>query len=206
MIADHFRHDHGELRYDNFNFNSFLKVNRALYASLNCTLWKEARKNTDSIRRVFTRLIKTNNLAQLEFFLELDPDVEVRLPDVGISGAKRVGFENHLMEPTPRLLAADLDHIPLARLLLEKGANAEYSDESRGRFGLMHATRSTEMVQLLLKYKADPNLADEMQRRPLHWHSIRAESSHEAAQRNLAAVELLVEHERSSLLPSGAGP
>jgi ankyrin repeat protein len=210
MIADHFRDDHGELRYD--DFNSFLKVNSALYASLNRTLWREAAKHTDSTRRVFTHLIKTNNLAQLEFFLGLNPDFEVRLPYFRILGAK----SDQLMEPTPLLLAADVDNLPLARLLLEKGAKVEYSDPSTGKFSPMHAARSAEMVQLLLNHKADPNLPDEIQRRPLHQHALRHERAampefllhsadldpgtpHEnlidqAAQRCLAAVERLVEH------------
>jgi ankyrin repeat protein len=72
------------------------------------------------------------------------------------------------------------------------------------------------MVQLLLGYNADPNFDDEHERRPLHWYAIRdnitamrailqhgAEVNpnthvekplHEAAERNLDTVKLLVEH------------
>jgi ankyrin repeat protein len=210
MIADHFRDDHGELRYD--DFNSFLKINSALYASLNRKLWREAAKHTDSTRRAFTHLIKNNNLTQLEFFLGLNPDFEVRLPYFRILGAN----SDELMDSTPLLLAADVDNIPLARLLLIKGAKVEYSDPSTGKFSPMHAARSAEMVQLLLYHKADPNLPDELQRRPLHQHAFRHESAampeflqhgadldpgtpyenliDQAAQRCLAAVERLVEH------------
>jgi ankyrin repeat protein len=72
------------------------------------------------------------------------------------------------------------------------------------------------MVQLLLEYGADPNYGDENGRTPLHWYAIRDKIApmrailhlgaevntdgdfekpiHEAAQRNLDTVQLLVEH------------
>jgi ankyrin repeat protein len=151
-------------------------------------------------------LIKTNNLADLQFFLELGADVEVGLPAFEITGL-------HCdVEPTALLVAADLDNVPLARLLLEKGAKVQHV----GKFSPMHAVRSAEMVQLLLDHNTDPNFDHHLGDRPLHWHArwgniaaMRAllqygaevnaigylgTPLHGAAQHNLAAVELLVEH------------
>jgi ankyrin repeat protein len=219
-IAHHIRDDYGELHYG--DFNSFLQVNRALHACLNRILWKEAGENEVGTQRVLTHLIKTNNRLGLEFFLlELGADVEVRLPafdmtcldcDVGAL----VNSELRL-EPTPLLLAADLDNVPLARLLLSKSANVQYFDQyGDGKFSPLHAARSAEMVQLLLDHRANPDLDDEHERRPLHWYAIRNDIAamrailqrgaevdpfgpfekplHEAAQRNLDTVKLLVEH------------
>jgi ankyrin repeat protein len=80
----------------------------------------------------------------------------------------------------------------------------------------MHAARSAEMVQLLLDHNADPELVNDINRRPLQWYVIRDEIAamrsilqhgakvnlntryeqplHEAALHNLPAVQLLVEH------------
>jgi hypothetical protein len=66
MIAHHIRDDPGELRYG--DFNSFLQINRALYDCLNRMLWKEAEEHEVGTQRVLTHMIKTNNLAGLEFF------------------------------------------------------------------------------------------------------------------------------------------
>jgi hypothetical protein len=49
-------------------------------------LWKEARDHEFGIQRVITHLIKTNDLAGLEFSLELGADVEVLLPAFDITG------------------------------------------------------------------------------------------------------------------------
>jgi hypothetical protein len=66
MIARFLTDDEGELSLA--DFSSFLKVNRALYACLNRTLWQEA-VEVDSITEcVFTHLIRTNDFARLEFF------------------------------------------------------------------------------------------------------------------------------------------
>jgi hypothetical protein len=46
------------------NFNSFLKVNRALYACLNRTLWQEAAGFDDITERIFTHLFRTKDLAR----------------------------------------------------------------------------------------------------------------------------------------------
>jgi ankyrin repeat protein len=212
MIAHDIRDDYGELRYD--DFNSFLQVNCALYASLNRTLWKEAAEDWVITRRIFTYLIHTNNLARLKFFLELGADAEIRLPfeitDPEDDGP--LGVE----EPTALIVAADSDDIPLARLLLKKGAKVQYfRRDGASKYSPIHAARSAEMVQLLLDHRADPNLGDDWGRPPLCWCAIRDDLAamraillhgadanpdilrrplHDAAERNITAVELLVEH------------
>jgi hypothetical protein len=172
MIAHHIREDHGELRYG--DFNSFVQVNRALYSCLNRMLWKEAVENEVSTQRVLTRLINTDNLKGLSFFLE-QPDVnfEVRLPAFGFA--------------TPLLLAAEMDDVPLACLLLEKGAKVEYfdPDNGNGKFSPLHAARSAEMVQLLLDCNADPEFEDDWEHRPLLHYAIHG---------HIAAMRMILQH------------
>jgi hypothetical protein len=208
-IAHHMRDDRGQLRYG--DFNSFLQVNRALHACLNRMLWKEAGEHGDSTQGVFMHLIRTNNVAGLEFFLELGADIEFRLN-------AKVGLK---FQPTALLIAAHLDKVPLARSLLEKGAKVQYF----GKVSPLHVARSAEMVQLLLDHNADPELLDNMRYRPLCCYVSRKDSYvsredigamrailqhgvevnpigvpverqplHAAAKRSLAAVELLVEY------------
>jgi hypothetical protein len=69
MIASHIRDDHGELRYS--DFNAFHQVNRALYADLNHTLWKEASQHQVISRHVVDHVMKTKNWARYDFFCEL---------------------------------------------------------------------------------------------------------------------------------------
>jgi ankyrin repeat protein len=223
MIARRIRDDHGELHYG--GFNSFLQINRALHRCLNLMLWKEAGKHEIGTQRVLTHLIETNNPAGLKFFLELGADInlEVRLPAIDMTGFEadcdqvgEFGIELDI-EPIPLLIVVHLDNVPMARLLLEHGAEVEYFDEDdESKFSPIHAARSAEMVQLLLDHDADPDLEDDFERRPLHWYAIRdnitairailqhgaeinPDGPHgnplsEAAPRNLHTVELLVEH------------
>jgi ankyrin repeat protein len=212
MIAHHIRDDDGELRYD--DFNSFLQVNRALYACLNRILWEKARMHEVQTRRAFAHLIKTNNLAGLEFFLELGADVEVRLPNFHFTANGRLIL--WVPEATPLLIAAALDNVPLARLLLKQGAKVQYFDQWGGTFSPMHAARSPEMVLLLLDHNADPDFRDNRLFTPLYRYVERgfiaamravlqhgAEVNgrepfeiplHYAAQRNFDAVQLLLEY------------
>jgi ankyrin repeat protein len=123
-------------------------------------------------------------------------------------------------QPIPLLIVVDLDHVPLARLLLEKGAKVHYvNDNGHGIFSPLHAAHSAEMVQLLLDHHADPELEDGScrRRRPLHWAAMRDnlglmqvlvqhgadvnpdrhsiyQPLHEAAKHSLAAVRFLVDH------------
>jgi ankyrin repeat protein len=214
MTAHHIRDDDGELRYD--DFNSFVQVNRVLYTCLNRMLWKEAVKHETVTQHVLTHLIESDNLARLEFFLDLGADVDVHLPALEITGLDEWGTYEEL-KATSLIMAADLGKMPLARLLLEKSAKVQYLDRhGNGKFSPLHAARSAEMVHLLLDHNADPNLEDEIVRQPLHWYAIRndimamraillrgAEVNpyttlktplHESAKRNLAAVQLLVEY------------
>jgi hypothetical protein len=78
----------------------------------------------DVTEDVFTHLIRTNNLARLKFFLELGADAEVCLLDFEINGINGDEFDE--LEPTPLILTADLDNVPLAHLWLEKGAKVQY--------------------------------------------------------------------------------
>jgi ankyrin repeat protein len=216
MIAHHMRDDDGELRYD--DFNSFLQVNRTLYTCLNRTLWKEAAEHAVGAERVFTQLIKTNDLAYLKFFLDLGAKAEVRLPAFEITGLLGERYDRYSddTEPTPLIVAADTDNFPMARLLLERGAKVNYADKYGSKFSPLHAARSAEMVQLLLDHNADPDWDDDLACRPLHWYAKRNNMAamrailrhgaevnpdtayekplHEAARRSLAAVKLLVEH------------
>jgi ankyrin repeat protein len=75
---------------------------------------------------------------------------------------------------TPLRLAVDLNDVPLARHLLEKGAKVQYREGTRGQFSPMHAAQSAEMVQLLLDHNADPELVDDINRRSLQWYVSRS--------------------------------
>jgi ankyrin len=166
MIAYLLTDDKGELCFA--DFNSLLKVNRALYACLNRTLWQKAVEFKDITDCVFTHLLLTNDLARLRFFLELDPDVEISLR--GIKGDYTVGHW------TPLQIAAQLDNLPMARLLLEHGADVvQYDGRRRPSYSAIHAARSGEMVQLLLDHHADPEqrVSNASGNTPLHCYAKR---------------------------------
>jgi ankyrin repeat protein len=122
---------------------------------------------------------KPTTLRISSFFLELGADVEARLP--------AFYFENDgQLEPTPLLIAAYLDNIPLAHLLLEKGAKVEYFDrDGNGESSPMHAARSAEMVQLFLDHNADPNFRDMLDIWPLYWYAFR---------NDIAAMRAILQH------------
>jgi hypothetical protein len=192
-------------------------VNSTLHACLDVMLWKEAAQNDVAAPRVFTHLIKTNNAAGLRFFMELRANPEVHLPAFDMTHHRSEPDTDHLEpEARPLLVVADLDNVPLARVLLEKGAEVQYFDGPYGKFSPIHVARSAEMVQLLLDHKADPNFKDDTYRWPLDWYAIRENIAamrvilrhgaqvnpktnydtvlHEAAIRNLDMVKLLVNH------------
>jgi ankyrin repeat protein len=154
MIAHHITDDHGELRCA--DFNAFLQVNRALYSCLNPIFWRSATEDSAITARVLTHLIDGNHLARIQHFLELGADIETSLPSFDIEHGER-------REEYPLVVASYLDNVPLARLLLEKGAKVQYE-----RYDALHAARSAEMVQLLLGHHADPEQEDYYGRRPLH--------------------------------------
>jgi ankyrin repeat protein len=142
MTARLLTDDDGELCLA--DFNSFLRINRALYACLNRTLWQEAVKSESITARVFAHSIHTNDLARLKFFLELGANIETQIT---------VGY----VYGTPLNVAARLDYVPLAHLLLEHGATlVQHDSDDRPRYSAIHVARSAEMVQLLLDHHADP--------------------------------------------------
>jgi ankyrin repeat protein len=207
MIARLLTDDEGKLRFA--DFNAFLKVNRALYACLNRTLWQEAVEFQDITERVFTHLIRTNDLARLEFFLELGADIETDLPkfrELDQDDCWRTGM-------TPLKIAVCLDNVPMARLLLEHGASLVQRDKfGKPSHSAIHAARSAEMVQLLVDHHAD--LEQPVVWRPLELYAKRGyieamraalrngaqiasggrSALLEAARHNIDAVKLLLEY------------
>jgi ankyrin repeat protein len=161
MIANHITDDHGELRCA--DFNAFLQINRALYSCLNPILWRSATEDSAITAWVLTHLIDGNHLARIQYFLDLGADIETGLPDFK-------NWDINQEEPSPLVVAAYLDNVPLACLLLEKGAILQYDEP---RYYALHAARSAEMVQLLLDHHADPEKQDLFKLRPLHWYSRR---------------------------------
>jgi ankyrin repeat protein len=215
--------DDGELCFA--DLNSFLQVNRALYACLNRTLWQEAAKSILTTEHVFTHLIHTNDLTRLKFFLELGADLETLLLEFDGEGGANDYDLNHnhshikILQPTPLKVAAHLDNVPMARILLEHGADVvQYDELDRPSHSAIHAARSAEMVQLLLDHHADPEQQAPNKFRPLHYYAIRDNIEamrailrngvevdpdptlnfppplHLAAEHNIDAVKLLLEH------------
>jgi ankyrin repeat protein len=131
-------------RYLN-NLKSLRQVNRLFYAYIDPIFWQKnflLRKRASE--RVLARLIETNDIARLKFFLDKGADVECL-------GNSFAGYVE---------LASSLDNVPIARLLLEKGAKINY--------GPMHAAQSAEMVHLLMDFHADPEVKTRRGVRPLH--------------------------------------
>jgi ankyrin repeat protein len=180
MIAHNLTNDRGERCFA--DFNAFTHVNRALYSCLNPLLWRSAMEYSGITARVLTHLIRTNNLARLKYFLELGVNIETGLPSFNSSN-RRTFFEmlrdmNRLRTPDndylenspPLVVAASLDNVPLAHLLLENGAQVRYDTLC---YSAIHAARSAEMVQLLLDHHADPEQRDLYTLQPLHWYARR---------------------------------
>jgi ankyrin repeat protein len=181
LIGDHLKDDHdshclryhGELRYG--DFNSLLQVSRELYNCLNPILWKEAAecpRNTTG--RVFKHLILTSNLPAVEKFLKLGADIEACLPGFG---TRNPNDDSTIDVFTPILAAAYLDNGNLARLLLEHGAKAQYSqnydDGEVPYYCAMHAARSAYVAELLWEYGANVEVEDSEKWTPLHWFARR---------------------------------
>jgi ankyrin repeat protein len=218
--------EYDDLRFNFADVNSLLKVNRALYVSLNRTLWQEAALDSwpsFATKRVFTHLIRINDLTNLNFFLELGAYVDTIVSEFDSEcGANEYNYSNvRISDPTPLKVAAHLDNVPMARLLLEYGADiVQYDDLDRPSHSAIHAAQSADMVQLLLDHHADPEqqLVNELKFRPLHYYVIRGNIEAMrvvlrngvkvdpdpdpelwspldlAVQRNVDAVKLLLEH------------
>jgi hypothetical protein len=218
-IASHLTDDDGELCFA--DFNSFLKVNRVLHSSLNLTLWQGAVASTPTAERVFTQLIRTNDLTLVKFFLESGAEVETPPPEFDSEAnnyyIRRDDVKN--LKPTPVKVAAALDTVEMARLLLEHGAEVvQYDERKRPSHSAIHTARSADMVQLLLDYQADPEQQTVRGYRPLHYYAMRSNIKtmrtvltnganvdpiagmythtplHVAAQHNPHSVKLLLEH------------
>jgi ankyrin repeat protein len=147
IIADCLTDSDGNYRYR--DLNSLVLINRVSYVCLNTMLWKQALASEHTTKRIFRRLITcdTKNLSRLRFFLELGANIETPVWNVG----------KHFFS-TPLRVAAGKDNVPMARLLLEKGASVRNHSNSslpRARSSVMHAAKSAEMVRLLLDHGAD---------------------------------------------------
>jgi ankyrin repeat protein len=198
------------------DFNSFLKVNRALYDCLNRTLWKKAVACRSTTKHVFEHIIHTNDVKSLKFFLELGAEVETRL----LRYNNHTGFSLHFLQPV-LITTAQLNNVEMAHMLLHHGASmVQYDWRQRPGHSALHAACSAEMVQLLLIHSADPelHLQATLRTRPLHEYSARGYIEamrvalangvqvdpaggrlswtplHYAAGRSAGAVKLLLEH------------
>jgi ankyrin repeat protein len=213
MIAHLLTDDEGRLCFA--DFNSYLKVNRALYACLNHTLWQAAVGFWRVTNRVFTHLIRTNDLTRLEFFLGLGADIETSLSQF-VHGDDE-SFDWGSETTTPLKAAVQFDNVPIARLLLEHCADLVQCDEhGEPSYSVIHAARSAEMVQLLLDHHADPE-QHVGEFRPLHFYAKRDNIEamqavlrngvevdpgglfsytplHYAAKRSIDTVKLLLKH------------
>jgi ankyrin len=164
MIADEMIDEDGALCFS--DLNSFVQVNRTLYHCLNSLLWQEAVSSPTTAERVLTHVLKTRNLRRLQDFLELGGDVETPLPD--FDPHRAVLEEEWFPGPPALLVAAEMDCVPIAELLLEYGATFEYS-RSFLPFSALLAAKSPEMVELLLDFGADLQRRDGWRHTPLHF-------------------------------------
>jgi hypothetical protein len=162
IIAHNITDSKGKCRYG--DLNSLVQVNRAHYVCLNTILWKQALESKHKTERIFQRFLiwpDTKNLARLRFFLELGANIETPLPK---AYSERFFY-------TPLRVAVRRDNVPMARVLLEKGANARgHYISSRDLFccpSIMRAAQSAEMVQLLLDHGANREERNHFGSRPL---------------------------------------
>jgi ankyrin repeat protein len=220
LIAPFLTDKDGELCFA--DFNSFLKVNCALYVHLNPKLWKAAVKSKPTSARVFKHFIRKNDLPKLKMFLELGADVETLLHVVyhgpGLRDVYRSATGPKHLSITPLEVASALANPPMARLFLQHGAKIVIHDRNRLTHSAIHFARSGEMVQLLLDHGASPNEPTVDRYMPLHHYAMQEDIEamqvilshgarvdipagffwhtplHEAAQRNVDSVKLLLEH------------
>jgi hypothetical protein len=164
IIAYNITDSEGKCQYG--DLNSLVQVNRAHYVCLNTILWKQALESKHKTERIFQRFLiwpDTKNLARLRFFLELGANIETPMPK---------GYSERFFH-TPLWVAVRRDNVPMARVLLEKGANVRNHSNSSSpqararRRSIMHAAQSAEMVQLLLDHGADLEEKNEFGETPL---------------------------------------
>jgi ankyrin repeat protein len=215
LIADQIIEDEGERCFA--DLNSFLQVNSTLYDHLNPRLWRKAASRAETTRRVLTHLLNTRNIGRLKYFLELGADVETHLPDFD------TGFKFEYPGPSPLIAAAYVDSVPMARLLLENGAmvedefphisaihaarsaemvhllldhqaDPEKNSDNWTRYKPLHwyAYRNNVAAMRVVLQRGGVDVQPESRR--VHWESQPYYMPlHEAAQRSVEAVRLLLE-------------
>jgi hypothetical protein len=145
MIARILTDEEGHLCLADFNW--FLKVNRALYACLNRTLWQEAVELQSMTHCVFTHLIRTNDLPSLRFFLELGAAIETRLPEFegNVDGDE---WDDWGLANTPLKVAVIQDNVLMVRVFLEHDDDLVRHDKfDPSGYGAIHAARSADPEQ-----------------------------------------------------------
>jgi hypothetical protein len=92
--------------------------------------------------RVFTHLNHTNDITGLNFFLELNANLETILLEISTDNCNDDDWGSM---PTALKVAANLDNVPMARLLLEHGANVVQSNElDCATYSAIHAALGTD--------------------------------------------------------------
>jgi hypothetical protein len=185
---------------------SFRQVNHTLYDYINSFFWRKALELGNTAERVLTSLIRTNDLTRLKFFLDLGMKTETPLPEFFIDWNDDLWNGDLYLCPTHNpgpthtadalLVAACMDNVPLARLLLDSGAEITITCGLSNRFptfrdgstldegSALHAARSAEMVQLFLDFGADPEMSCHHYLTPLHCYAQRG---------NTAAMRVVLE-------------
>jgi ankyrin repeat protein len=168
QLVDH--HDDGGFCAD--ALKSFRQVNRTVYDCFNSIFWRQVLERSHiTAEQVLTSSIRTNDIAGLNFFLELGIDIETPLPEF-TAETNNEFRDGPFNKPSPLIAAAYLDRVWLARVLLKNGAKVEtapFCDSA------MHSARSAEMVQLLLDYHADPEARKHGYVMPLHCYALRGD-------------------------------
>jgi ankyrin repeat protein len=168
VIARNMRNSDGSHRFR--NLNSFLQCNRTLYGLLNHRLWREAAEDVATTHRVLTHVIMNNDIVGLERLLQYGADPETRLPSFELPELANDEYDYRRFHPTPLVIAASFDNVPMATMLLAKGAKVQSTIDSTSSYSALHAARSPAMVQLLMDQHADPDWLDEEDFPPIIWH------------------------------------
>jgi ankyrin repeat protein len=169
QIARGLTDDKGKLCFA--DLNAFLQVDRLLYNTLNGTLWNEALRSGASTQRVFTHMIRTNDVKSLKFFLDLGADVHCLLFRDDFNNE---AIDDTYMAVTPLQVATALDYVPMARLLLEyRASTVIYGEDDLPNHNVLQSASSAEMVQLLLQCGANPEQQDPDGYRPLHCYVLK---------------------------------
>jgi hypothetical protein len=169
--------NHNQVKLCFADLNSFAEVNRP-NTGINHTLWQQALICDFTTGRIFTHIIRTNDLLSRRFFLELGADIQNHLQEnVTISDATdglNFEYKDQVFKPIPLEVTAELDTVEMARLLLQHhGDVLQYEFRYRTSHSAHHAARSDEMVDLLFQYQADRNHHPLEIYMPLHCYAMR---------------------------------